>query len=175
MTIIACRVHKDSIEIASDTQTTWGHNKYPTPNKADKQTFVEGKLFTINSMTLGCAGQLSDIGLMQLFCKTHSPKEMDVDSILEWLMEFQQYASDKAKIAYKDLCVHGILVSKGKAFTFFNWIEAHEIKTFDAVGSGMFLAWGALELGAPVQKAVEVAIKYDLFCGGEVSYLKIDK
>src|SRR5689334_19616228 len=112
MTIIACRVNKDSIEIASDSQTTWGRNKYPKPDTADKQTFAAGKLFQINGMTLGCAGMLSDIGILQLFAKTHVPKEMERDSVLEWLMEFQEFALDKAKIAYKDLCVHGILIYK---------------------------------------------------------------
>ena len=173
MTVIACKVNKGFIEIASDTQTTWGRNKYPTHDLTDNHVKANGKVFQVNGITIGCAGTVAHIGLLQIFCKTHLPKEMNKDSIMDWLIEFKEWANSKAKIGFNDIEVHGIIVKDKKAFTFFDHMESFEIKNFTAIGSGMFLALGAMESGATVQKAVEAAIKYDLFCGGTVNYLKI--
>lgn len=47
--------------------------------------------------------------------------------------------------------------------------DVNEVTDHFAYGSGMFLALGAMELGATPERAVEVAIKYDLYCGGKVT------
>jgi ATP-dependent protease HslVU (ClpYQ) peptidase subunit len=173
MTVIACKVSKGFIEIASDSQTTWGQNKYPTRDKSDKHISANGKVFSVNGITVGCAGNCAHIGLFQNFCKTHSPKEMSSDSIIDWIIEFKDWVNDKTKIAFDEISLHGIIVKDGKAFTFFDHLESYEIKDFFAVGSGMFLAIGAMDSGADVTQAVKTAMKYDLFCGGTVNYLKI--
>ena len=43
---------------------------------------------------------------------------------------------------------------------------------FYAIGSGKFLAMGAMEMGATAEEAVAVAIKYDTGCGGEIDVIR---
>jgi len=173
MTVIAVRVKKKTIEIAGDSQTTWGDHKMPKKNSSDKQVQSFGKIFQTNGLTLGCAGSVAHIGLLQIFSKTHAPKEMERDSILDWFIEFKEWVLDKAKINFSDILMHGIIIRDGKAFAFYDFMEVSRIYEFDAVGSGMFLAIGALELGATTEQAVNVAIKYDLYCGGSANKITI--
>ena len=173
MSVIAVKIKKGIIEIAGDSQTTWGSNKYPKQDTSDKQIKSSGKIFQVNGMTFGCAGSVADIGLLQIFAKTHRPKEMERDSVFEWFIEFKQFALDKAKINFNDISIHGIIILEKKVFCFYDFMEVVEVKDFNAVGSGMWLAIGAMELKADVTEAVNVAIKYDLHCGGEVTKLEI--
>jgi len=174
MTCIAVKIKGKVIEIAGDTQASWGKNKMPWGVQQDKQTKVNGKLFEVNGMHFGCAGSVSDIGLLQIFCKTHRPKEMNRDDIMEWFIEFKEWLNDKAKVSFNDVNIHGIIASEGKVFTFYDFMEVSEVTDFNAVGSGMWLALGAMENGASVSQAVATAIKYDLNCGGDVT-MKIIK
>jgi hypothetical protein len=168
MSIIAVRIKKGIIEFASDTQTTWGGNKYPNIESSDKTLKSFGKIFQVNGLTVGCAGDVAHIGLLQIFCKTSKPKETEKDSVIDWLISFKEWALGKAKINFADINVHGILAFEGKVFSFYDFMEVNQIKEFAAVGSVMFLAIGAMELGATASNAVKVAIKYDLFCGGDI-------
>lgn len=174
MTCIAVKIKEKHIEIAGDSQATWGRNKYPNPSYADKTLKAEGKIFQTNGMTIGCAGSVAHIGLLQIYCKTHKPKEMDRDSIIDWFIEFRDWVNIRAKIPATDISIHAILINDGRAFAFYDFMEVSEIKDFEAVGSGMFLAIGAMELGADVEKAIEVAIKYDLFCGGDITKIIVE-
>jgi ATP-dependent protease HslVU (ClpYQ) peptidase subunit len=173
MSVVAVKINDGIIEIAGDTQTTWGKNKFSKKDTSDKHINASGKIFQVNGMTIGCAGGVSDIGLLQIYAKTHRPKEMDRDCILDWLVEFKEFANKKAQVSFNDISVHGIMVLEGKVFSFYDFLEVVEVKNFDAVGSGMWLAIGAMELGATAAEAVTVASKYDLFCGGEVTKFQI--
>ena len=173
MSVVAVKISDGLIEIAGDTQSTWGRNKFSKIDTSDKHIKANGKIFQVNNMTIGCAGATSDIGLLQIYSKTHRPKEMDRDSILEWIVEFKEFANKKAQVSFNDISVHGILILDGKVFSFYDFLDVIEIKTFNAVGSGQWLAIGAMELGASVQQAVSVACKYDLFCGGETTKIEI--
>lgn len=173
MSIIAVKKQGKRFLIAGDSQSTWGRNKYPKTNLSDTQIRAYGKIFQVNGMTIGCAGSVADIGLLQIFCKTHKPKEMNRDYILDWFIEFKEWALDKAKINFNDISIHGIIVADGAAFGFYDFMDVTPVLDFDAVGSGMFLAIGAMELGANPEQAVKVACKYDLYCGGKITKLTI--
>ena len=175
MTCIAVKIESKKITIAGDTQTTWGNHKFPKKDYADIKLKSEGKIFQINDMALGCAGDSAHIGLFQLFCKSHKPKEMVKDSILEWFLEFREWINNKAKINFNDLSLHVIIINEGKVFCLFDFMDIWEVKTFDAVGSGMWLAIGSMDLGSSAERAVETAIKYDLYCGGKVTKIEIKK
>ena len=175
MTCIAVKIESKKITIAGDTQTTWGNHKLPKKDYVDNNLKAAGKIFQTNGMTLGCAGATAHIGLFQIFCKSHKPKEMERDSILDWFLEFRDWISSKAKINFTDLSMHSIIINDGRVFCFFDFMDIWEVKTFDSVGSGMWLAIGAMDLGASADRAVEAAIKYDLYCGGKVTKIEIKK
>ena len=173
MSVIAVRISKSKIEIAGDSQTTAGNNKYVKYDTTDKHINAYGKIFQVNNMTFGCAGYVSDIGLLQIFAKTHKPKEMERDFIIDWLIEFKEWANSKAKIGFNDLSFTAFIISDKRVFKIYSWVDAHEVKSFDSLGSGQWLAMGAMEAGASVEDAVKVANKYDLYCSGEIHKLTL--
>lgn len=50
-----------------------------------------------------------------------------------------------------------------------------ENRDFYVIGSGFHIATGAMEMGASAIKAVEIAIKYSIYCGGEITSHKIGR
>lgn len=175
MSVVAVKVNKDHILIAGDSQTSWGSHKFSTKDKSDSRVTANSKIWSVNGMVIGCAGSVAHIGILQMFCKTCKPKEMNRDSIIQWVADFKKYAVDLTKEGFNDISVHGILIAENKAFVFYDFMDAYEIKegSFDAVGSGMWLAIGAMSVGADPIRAVEVAVQYDMFCGGEITNLTI--
>ncbi len=175
MTVVACKITEAEIVISADSQTTWGGNKLPTYQKNNSNIKVDGKLFEINGVIIGCAGSCAHVGMLHMFCRKQLPVEMVKDRIFDWLSEFKEWCNKEAQVKYEDLCIGGIIVKDGKAFWFTDYMEVNEITDYFAYGSGMFLALGAMELGASSEKAVEVAIKYDLYCGGDVITKRVNK
>lgn len=168
MTVVAVKVNKKTIDIACDSQVTWGGHKMPINDKSDKQLSSSGKIVSVNDMVIGFSGDLSHASLLQIYCKTHKPKDATNDDVLNWFIEFKEWANKKAQIGFNDISLYIILIYQKKAFAVFDFLEVYEIKKFDAIGSGMFIAIGAMECDADVEKAVQVAIKYQLGCGGEI-------
>lgn len=165
MTCIAIKKTKKGFEIACDSQTTWGNYKVPKKVTQDSAIKQSGKIFEINGMTIGCAGDVGNITMLQVFSKTHVPKTNDRDSLLEWFIEFKDWLNAKTKVPHNDVGVSIIIIHKKKAFVVHDWLSASEVGEYDAIGSGMFLALGAFEMGASAKEAIEVAIKHDLYCG----------
>lgn len=165
MSVIAVKKLKSEIHMSADSQTTFGHNKFHT-----KKDLNRSKIFTTNGMIFGCAGNVSDICLLQVFSKTHKPKHMTSDDMLEFLVEFSEWA--KKKDSAFSFEIHGIMVLGGSIVLFMG-IEVHMIDDFASVGSGSFLALGAMYNGANTEKAVETAIRYDLYCGAPVETIKV--
>lgn len=175
MTVIAVKVKKDLIEIASDNQTSWNRNKKEKANNSDNEMKSFGKLYQTNGMTIGMAGSVAHIGLFYVFSKTHKPKNKDRDSVLDWVLEFKTYAKDKAGINFNDLNFGGILVFEGLAFVFYDDTSVYIVDEFDSIGSGRWLCLGSLNVGSTIKEAISTSIKYDLFCGGEIHKLSIKK
>jgi hypothetical protein len=167
MTCIAIRKIPTGFEVAADSQTSWGSKKYP--QKDTNSTFEKsGKIFEVNNMFLGCSGMVSHIQMFAIYCKSHRPKNMETDDILDWVVEFKQWCNTKFNVKQDEISLHGVVISGKRAFVFYDFLEVHEVKEFDSVGSGMFLAIGAMEVGATALDAVRVAAKYDVYCGFDV-------
>ena len=173
MSVIAVRKYDDKIIIASDTQTTWGGYKIESNNKTDAQMSNHGKLTKVNDMIIGSAGQCSHIALFEIFAKTHKPKTATRDDVLDWFFEFKEWVRVKAAVNYAELSLSFILVIENKVFSVYSWGEVVMQNDFASVGSGMWLAIGAMEIGADPIKAVQVASKYVNTCGGGVEHLEI--
>jgi len=175
MTVVAVKVKQKTIEIASDSQVTYGWRmKHKIANYSDKQANTTGKIFETNGMVIGGAGVLAQLGLLRMFSKTHKPKEMDIDSIVDWVQEYKEFMDKKAKIHHNDADLEGIIISENIVFAFNTEFDVYQVTDFGAIGSGRYLALGAMECGAEVDKAVIVASKYDLFCGESVEKIVVD-
>ncbi|CAA0144777.1 conserved hypothetical protein [Tenacibaculum maritimum] len=173
MTVIAVKKIGNKFKIAGDSQISWGGNKLPMDDKSNDNLKCSGKLFEINHMTIGCSGSLAHMGLLQWFSKTNMPKSMNRDDVLEWVIGFKNFVTDKTRIEFNEVNLHGILIKDSKCFVFYDFLDVVEVKNHYAVGSGKYIALGALESGSSVEEAVKAAIKYDLYCNGEVTTLEV--
>lgn len=156
MSVVACRVKKNSIEIASDSQTTWGY----TLDKGGE--LASAKLWCVEDVVMGVVGLARDGGLLQLFARTHKPKEPTEEAVLDFVAEFHTWALKRTNNSATPN-YHAILVFGGKAFVICGYY-VDEIVTHWAIGSGDDYAKAALHLGHGVEKAVEVACELNLYC-----------
>lgn len=168
MTVIAVRKYDNEIVLASDSQTTWGDSKL-NDSKQDILT-KPSKLFQENGLTVGIAGHVEEASLFKIYVKTHKPKQADEDSMLDFLVEFLDWA--KKKDSTFTLKNHYIIIIENKIFMAIG-LDIQEIKEYGSVGSGMFLALGAMFKGSKPEEAVEVAKEFDLYCNGKVSVFRV--
>ncbi|CAL2056024.1 hypothetical protein [Tenacibaculum sp. 190524A05c] len=176
MTVIAFRRKKNNFEIASDSQISFGQRKMPMYNNTTNDSSLEcyGKMFQVNGTTIGCAGILSQITLLQVFCKEQLPESNEAHSIILWLVDFMKYLSDKTLFKSENMNFKGLMIKEDRCFFFSNNLDVAEVKEFDAIGSGKDYAIGAMQMGADVEKAVEVANIHDIHCGGKISKIVIE-
>lgn len=167
MSVIAVRRYKEKIVIASDTQITWGDNKVQKNSELFRE---EGKIYKINGLVVGVTGAIEETNLMRIFCKSHKPSDKRVDSILDFFVEFWEWGKEK-KDKF-DVDNHYLIVIGDKIYQCAG-LRISEVNEFNAVGSGMFLAIGAMSQGADPEEAVEVAKKYDLYCGGDTYKIEL--
>lgn len=167
MSIIVARKYKDYIEIGCDSQTSWGRFKLNKDSGLYKEA---SKVIATNGLVIGIAGDVRESNFLQLFVSNHKPKTASEGDILDFLVEFQEWIKTIDPNAIVEN--HLLVVYQGKLFQCIGF-DVAEVSEFNAVGSGMFLAIGALSLGASVKQAIEVAKKHDLYCGGKTYIKKI--
>lgn len=167
MTVIAVRITTNEISLAADSQNTYGHNKFNSKDLGSNNS----KLFSVNGITAGIAGSVAESCLFQIFCKTHKPAQATIDSLMDFMVEFASWGKDRSADFKPDN--HYILIFQKKVFLIMQAILVKNVDKFMAVGSGMFLALGAMEKGATPSEGVEIAKKYDLYCGGDTEEMTI--
>lgn len=171
MTVVAVKKRNGKIEMSCDDQTTYGDwkmTKEPNHQNVDDV----GKIYKVNRMLIGAAGNVSESNMLKLFAKNHRPKDASEESVLEFLLEFRNWIATKTgKTDYK-LGNQVFIVFDGEVFECWSMMVQRR-STFWAIGSGMFLALAAMELGKNTKEAVGIAKKFDLYCGGDTKTLTI--
>ena len=164
MTVIAVKRTKNKIIIGSDSQTTRGRNKFGDTKKVMYPN--ASKIFEVNGMVIGCAGNVVGNALMSVFAKTHQPKIPIEDDVIAFMVEFNEWAKKQDK-DFNFRGNHFFIVFKKVVFEVMDGLLVREVGKFSAIGSGMFLALGALYYNKTIKEAVQVAKEYDLYCGGK--------
>lgn len=155
MSVIATRVYADRIEIAADSQITFG---------ATMQTDETVKLFTTDTgITVGGVGTMQELALFKIFLKTHFPAAATEDALIDFIHEFRQWLAENAEILPEVDDNEYHFLFEGKAFSIHRY-NIREIMEFDAVGAGMDYALAALYLGRSPAEAVKVACDLNIFC-----------
>jgi ATP-dependent protease HslVU (ClpYQ) peptidase subunit len=153
MTVIAGKVESDQIVIGSDSQITWGWQA--------KSGIDDSKLIVLRDLIIGAAGYLSHINHMQLFAENHRPLSSRKRDLLEFFVEFNEWADKKIKGFEPHnawlLAFDGKLISVDPDLS----ISYHQ---FWAVGSGAEYARTAMHLGHDVRSALLVACELTVFC-----------
>jgi ATP-dependent protease HslVU (ClpYQ) peptidase subunit len=162
MTVAAVRKYKDKIIIAADSQTSWGNVG---------KTLDTIKIIQEENFIAACAGSGMDSDLFRAYLRTHKPKAANENDLVDLLSEFVDWKNKRT--GQSDISLQTLFIMDSRIFTIWNCGVEERKGEFAAIGCGMFLALGAMEIGADPIKAVEVAIKHDLYCGGEVTSVEI--
>jgi ATP-dependent protease HslVU (ClpYQ) peptidase subunit len=151
MSVVCCRVEKETIEIASDSIIVRG--------------FTQGtysKLERINEMIVGGVGAARDLALLFLFCQTHKPESSTTRGVLAFWAEFCDWHKEKTDIQVEKV-TSVIIAFLGKCFSIENYF-IQEINDYSAIGAGSDYALSALYLGHNVEKAVKTACELSIYC-----------
>lgn len=166
MSVVATRVFPDRIEIAADSQITWGMTM---------QNAASVKLFSTDlGLTVGACGSMQEIGLFRIYSKTRIPPAPTEDGIMDFMHAFRLWMIDNAEPSMSDDETAYHIVFGDRAFCVVNY-AIREIEDYDAIGTGMDYALTALYLSRDPHDAVEVACKLNIYCSGPIETVVIPK
>lgn len=166
MSVVACRVYEDRIEIAADSITVRGH----TQTKGQTTKFA--KLEQINGMTIGSVGACEESSLFYQYCETRKPAgyaERDIRSFLVEFAEWKKKQTEEWKLDNDYILIFG-----SKAFITENFM-VEEIKTYEAIGAGFAYALTSLFLGHTVVESVNVACELSIHCEKPIVHFVISR
>lgn len=184
---IVVAVKKDGlISVASDTQASFGETTVPIKNhKAHK-------IRRFNTSIIGKCGWALYENILDDYLDKKNPPLTDQKQIFKFFREFWKdlhlrYAfvndqcDDDERSPFGDLDASFIIAHDGGIFNISANMNITEFKEYYAIGSGADFALGALyslydsDLNAAelAKKAVQTAMAFDLFCGGDIESLTI--
>ena len=148
MSVVVCKVSKDKIEMASDSIVVRGWSKM---NNAQNKF---NKMMKYNDMIIGGVGTAEESSLLFHYMKTHTIKDMDEKSVLDFFIEFRKWKNDLT--GNNSMENSYIIAYQGKAF-YINNMFVCPIDDYYAIGAGEDYAQGALYMGATPKEAVKAA------------------
>ena len=161
MSVIAVKRFPNKIVMSADSQVTFGDHKTQTSGEG----LSVSKIYESNNIIVGSSGTVVESNFFRLFTDSHLLSTDTELEILRYLVDFTKWMKDfdSSFTAPKN---HYIIVI-GETIAQILGLEIHLVESFSAVGSGMWVALGALTQGASCEDAIEAAKKYDLYCGGK--------
>lgn len=169
MSIVAVRKYKEKIVIAGDRQTTGGDNKLV--DSKDNLLTNPSKIWQHNDLAIGSVGYRTQTTLFQIFTRTRKPASASIESLMDFLVEFEDWCK-KRESSFK-IENHFLIIFEGKVFQTFG-LHVQEVSEYNAVGSGMYLALGAMFKGSDPEEAIEVAKEFDLYCSGKTDKIEVE-
>lgn len=155
MTVIAAKKFDDCIRFAADSMISSDNTKH-TQHEVNK-------IFHTFGMTVGGAGNLSEINLLKIYAKNRKPKEADEISVIEFFLEFESWAKKKRD----NFIIENeyIIALENKLFNICDGYEVYEVKSFHSIGVGADFAIAILHTGGTPLEAVRVACDLCVLCG----------
>jgi len=148
MSVVVCKINKNTIEMASDSIVVQGWTKL---NNAQNKVV---KMMKHNDMIIGGCGVAEESSLLFHYMKTHTIEEMDEKNVLDYILEFRRWKNDlTGDNSFKNPY---IIAYKGKAFAIEGML-VFPIEDYYAIGAGEDYASGALHMGASAREAVKAA------------------
>lgn len=171
MTVIVAKFNKQrtKIVIGSDSQTTCGKAKYTNEETSE----ISSKLLKVDKeYVIASSGLCQETGLFQRYCKRTKPKDATEDAIFDFMNDFHSWVLERNSSFKFDS--NYLIIFKGRIFSALNGWEVVEHKDFAASGSGYQCANVAFNMGASVKEAVGMAIRHNLYCGGDIQTIDIN-
>ena len=124
------------------------------------------------------------IAILSFFCIPNLNNALEIafalliyscEDVLNFFFEFRKWAVSEMDCGQE---IHdnfeAIIITNKKVYTF-NDFTVSEITNYDAIGSGQHIARALLDIGIVIDKVVAQVCKFDLYCGGEVKVVVIEK
>ncbi len=163
MSVVAVKISKNKITIGADSILVSGWTQ-----EKDKLA----KLNEVNGLIIGDCGDAQEGALFLVFCKTRKPREASVEALVEFMSDFQDWMNDK--IGETKLSNQYIIVIDKKVFMMEGFF-IKEINDYTAIGAGMDFALTCLALGHSVEKAIEMACHFSIYCEKPVNLIVVKK
>jgi len=164
MSVVAVKVYKDKIEIASDSIRVTGYTQ-----EKDKLA----KLWEVNGMVLGAVGLCEESAMFKIFMSTRKPREASEDAVADYMAEFIEWYRKKDDKLNK-LQNSYFLVTDRTVFLIDNFY-IRKIDDYYAIGAGMDYALTALYLSRSVEESVAVACELSIYCEKPINKILIEK
>lgn len=170
MTCVAVKKWSKWIHLCADTEISyWWYWKDKINWKHLKN---KSKIYSVNWLHFGWAGDVWDLMWFKEFCKTNIPKWSRLDDIESFLIKF--YADCKEKDwNYSTDNTDYILIYKSNVFLI-QWYNIFEIDEYATIWSWWEYARTALHLWKNAKEAVEIAIDLAEWVWWDVTEILID-
>jgi len=162
MTTIAVRKYKDRIELAADSLCN-DNSIAIMKNKIHKNPYFtfghageRNKALLLNDWLLDNPDKYKDCNIQKIFFHFR-------EQLISWQMNIFDEKEESVElflVSYQGIIYDVRLGSRS--------IEVDEVDDFMAIGSGREFALAAMECGGSPRDAVAVAIKYDIYSGGDI-------
>jgi ATP-dependent protease HslVU (ClpYQ) peptidase subunit len=163
MSVVAVKVTNKKITIGADSIIAFGWTQ-----EKDKLA----KLEEVNGMIIGSVGVAQEGALFRVFCRTRKPRAADVESIVDFMSDFQDWL--KNKIDDSTIENGYILVFDKKVFNI-EGFYVKEVTDYTAIGAGADFSLTCLALGHDVEKAIEIACHFSIYCEKPVNIITVEK
>lgn len=163
MSVVAVKVTNKKITIGADSIIAFGWTQ-----EKDKLA----KLEEVNGMIIGSVGVAQEGALFRVFCRTRKPRAADVESIVDFMSDFQDWS--KNKIDDSTIENGYILVFDKKVFNI-EGFYVKEVTDYTAIGAGMDFALAALYLGNSVEESIKAACHLSVYCEEPVNMFYVEK
>lgn len=155
MSVVACRVYEDRIEIAADSIVV----RDCTQAKGERIKFA--KLAQVNGMTIGTVGKCEESTLFLQFCETRKPASNTERDVRAFLVEFAEWKKKQTEAWAVEN--RYIFIVEKRAFHIDEFMVCG-IVNYEAIGAGQDFALAALYLGRDVRESVEAACELSIYC-----------
>ena len=173
--------------VAADSQSNFGSRKVPLPNARAR------KIRTVGPMILGTTGWALYEDILEDFLQAKDlPEPIDKPSIFSFFLELWKdlharypFVNDqvsKDESPFGNLDATFVIAGTTGIFYVASDLGVTRFDRYFAIGSGADFAMGALhhlfeldlDAEAIATRAVETAIAFNIYCGGEIESLSID-
>lgn len=170
MSVVACKVTKDKIYLAADSQLTKGNYKC--------RGLKYNKIRKIKGLVVCVAGTCAEADMfIQYIRENEFPyRKRDIPTFMADFYKRRDKINAKLVPEGKDdisNCTFMIIMNNN-AYQVSDLFVTKIVDIF-AIGSGEAYAMGAMGMGATVEEAVAVACEYNIECSLPLVYMEIDR
>lgn len=140
MSVVAVKIYDKEIIMSADSIIVSGQQ--------DKTPVGKDKMYEINGMLIGSAGDAQELTHMFLFAENHTPLDMTERGLIKFMNEFRQWRINEFGVPVeKPIGNEYLIASKGKCFMCYGCAYVGEVRDFYAIEAGENYAKAALYLG----------------------------